>query len=45
MEGRRYVEVADQPAFAAHMDLDLALQRCASFRRFELAVRSLFELS
>jgi hypothetical protein len=39
--GRRYVEVDDQPAFAARMDLDLALQRCASFRRFEGAVRSL----
>jgi uncharacterized protein DUF4276 len=33
MEGRRYLEVADQPVLAAHMDLDLALQRCSSFRR------------
>jgi hypothetical protein len=30
---RRYLEVADQPAFAARMDLDLALQRCLSFQR------------
>jgi hypothetical protein len=39
--GRRYVEVDDQPAFAARMDLELALHRCASFQQFELAVRSL----
>ncbi|HZF11164.1 MAG TPA: DUF4276 family protein [Thermoanaerobaculia bacterium] len=43
MRGRRYVPVGDQPAFAARMDLDLALQRCASFRRFELALRGFFE--
>jgi hypothetical protein len=41
--GRRYLATDDQPAFAARMDLDLALQHCASFRRFELAVRGLFE--
>lgn len=34
MEGNRgYVEVKDQPAMAAKMDLGLALQRCLSFRR------------
>jgi hypothetical protein len=34
MEGnRRYVEVVDQPALAARMDLDLARQRCPSFQR------------
>ncbi|MFL6201820.1 MAG: hypothetical protein ACJ76J_21820 [Thermoanaerobaculia bacterium] len=33
MAGRSYVEVDDQPAFAERLDLDLALQRCASLRR------------
>jgi len=33
MENRGYVEVADLPVMAAKMDLDLALQRCLSFRR------------
>jgi hypothetical protein len=33
MIARRYLEVDDQPAFAARMDLDLALGRCASLRR------------
>ncbi|HEX6898267.1 MAG TPA: DUF4276 family protein [Thermoanaerobaculia bacterium] len=34
MDGnRRYLEVDDQPVMAARMDLDLALQRCLSFRR------------
>lgn len=31
--GRRYIEVVDQPVLAARMDLDLARQRCLSFRR------------
>jgi Domain of unknown function (DUF4276) len=31
--GRRYLEVDDQPVFAARMDLDLALRRCLSFQR------------
>jgi hypothetical protein len=31
--GRRYLEVDDQPVFAARMDLDLALGRCLSFQR------------
>jgi hypothetical protein len=30
---RHYLEVDDQPAFAARMDLEPALRRCASFRR------------
>ncbi len=30
---RRYVEVDDLPVMAAKMNLDLALQRCSSFRR------------
>jgi len=33
MIGQNYVPVDDQPAFAARMDLDQALKRCASFRR------------
>ena len=33
MIGQHYVPVDDQPAFAARMDLELALRRCASFRR------------
>jgi hypothetical protein len=31
--GRGYVEVKDLPVMAAKMDLDLALQRCLSFRK------------
>jgi hypothetical protein len=30
---RRYFEVDDLPVMAAKMDLDLALQRCLSFRK------------
>jgi len=41
MDGRTYLEVTDQPAFAHQMDLDLALQRCASFRRLEAALREI----
>lgn len=41
MEGRRYVEVDDQPAFAEVMDLDLASERCRSFRRLAQAVEQL----
>jgi Domain of unknown function (DUF4276) len=32
-EGRRYLEIDDQPVLAARMNLDLALRRCASFQR------------
>ena len=41
MEGRRYVPVVDQPKLAARMDLERALQRCASFRRLAAALESL----
>lgn len=41
MEGRRYVEVDDQPAFAEAMDLGLASERCRSFRRLAQAVERL----
>jgi len=41
MEGRRYVEVDDQPAFAEHMDFELAAERCRSFRRLTQAVEQL----
>jgi hypothetical protein len=44
-EGRRYLEVADQPAFAHRMDLELTLQRCASFRRLEAALREILPTS
>lgn len=33
MEGRRYGETTDQPAFAALMDLQQAFDRCRSFRK------------
>jgi hypothetical protein len=33
MEGKRHYEVDDLPALAAHMDLNLAMERCLSFRR------------
>jgi hypothetical protein len=32
-EGRRYLEIDDQPVLAARMDLDLVLRRCLSFQR------------
>lgn len=38
LEGRRYLGVDDQPAFAAKFDLDVARQKCPSFDKF---VRSL----
>lgn len=41
MERRSYLEVQDQPTFAARMDLDLALERCASFRRLATALEHL----
>ena len=41
MEGRRYVEVDDQPALAEEMDLDLTAVRCRSFRRLVQAVEML----
>lgn len=41
MEGKRYLEVDDQPALAAKMDLELARTRCPSFDKFLRDVRSL----
>lgn len=41
MEGRHYVPVIDQPKLAARMDLERALQRCASFRRLATALEHL----
>jgi hypothetical protein len=41
MSSRRYLEVDDQPAFAARMDLSLARQRCASFDMFVRGVQRL----
>jgi hypothetical protein len=43
-EGQRYLEVAHQPAFADRMDLELTLQRCASFRRLEAALREILSI-
>ncbi|MCK5380218.1 MAG: DUF4276 family protein, partial [Candidatus Latescibacteria bacterium] len=34
MQGQRYMEVDDQPALAARMDLELAKARCPSFEKF-----------
>jgi len=34
-KGRQYIEVDDQPAFAAKMDFQMARQRCPSFQNFE----------
>lgn len=39
--GSRYVEVDDQPAFAATMDLRMARKNCPSFRAFICGVRYL----
>lgn len=36
-----YSETLDQGALAAHVDLDRALERCRSFRRFENSIRQL----
>jgi Domain of unknown function (DUF4276) len=45
METSGYLEVDDQPAFAGRMDLDLARQRCASFRRLWTALEHLLRES
>jgi len=39
MAGKTYVEVDDQPAFAARFDFDAALEKCRSFRKFDKEVR------
>lgn len=33
-QGRRYLDVDDQPALAEHMDLDSARRQCPSFEKF-----------
>jgi hypothetical protein len=40
-QGRRYVEVDDQPALAAKMDLDMARQNCPSFDKLVREVERL----
>lgn len=42
MQGRRYLEVDDQPALAAEMAIDLAAQRCRSFAKLLRDVTRLF---
>jgi len=34
MVNKRYLEIVDQPALTAHMDLELAERRCPSFKKF-----------
>jgi hypothetical protein len=41
LNGRRYLEVADQPAFAAVLDLDLAEAHSRSFRKLVADTRDL----
>ncbi len=44
MVGRRkYLERDDAPAFAAQMDLDLAIRRCASFRRLTACLEEILQ--
>jgi hypothetical protein len=43
MEVGGYLEVDDQPAFASIMDLDLARERCASFRRLWTALERMVQ--
>jgi hypothetical protein len=43
--GRRYLEVDDQPALAARMNLELALQRCQSFQRLAVALERILAAS
>jgi hypothetical protein len=45
MIGRHYLPVDDQPAFAARMDLELAQQRCASFRRLATGLEKILSES
>lgn len=45
MDTGGYLEVDDQPAFASRMDLDLARERCASFRRLWTALERLLRES
>lgn len=41
MEGRRYLEIDDQPSFAALFNMKLAAERCKSFGAFQQTVKSL----
>lgn len=41
MDGKRYLEVDDQPALAASMDFDLARKRCPSFAKLQREVAQL----
>jgi len=40
--GARYIEVDDQPAFAANLDFDLTKTRCPSFDKFLREAETLF---
>jgi len=42
--GRRYLEVDDQPAFAAHLDFNLTRIRCRSFEKFLTEAQNLFSI-
>jgi hypothetical protein len=42
--GARYIEVDDQPAFAARLDFDLTRSRCRSFEKFLNDVHNLFSI-
>jgi hypothetical protein len=41
--GRRYLEVDDQPALVAKMDLDAAREQCRSFDKLVRDLRGLVE--
>jgi hypothetical protein len=43
MQGRRYLEVDDQPALAEQMDFEKARQRCPSFEKFLREVERLVQ--
>ena len=42
--GRRYIEVDDQPALATHLDFELTRSRCRSFEKFLTEARHLFSI-
>lgn len=44
MQGKRYLEVDDQPALAAEIDIDSAMQRCPSFDKLLREIRHLVEI-
>jgi len=43
MQGTRYLEVDDQPALAAEIDIDLARQHCPSFDKLLRGIRDLLQ--